>query len=138
MKKTTKNIINLFTFVATFGIFTSIAGAAETLSLTSKMAAVGTVAGFGTKSLATTIGSIIQTFLMLLGIIFMAYIVYAGYTWMTAAGNDEKITKAKAILRGSTIGLIIVMGAYAISAFAINQIAKSTGYQEVTTTAVNP
>jgi len=136
MKKTITGIISLFIFVVAFGIFTLTAGAAETLSLTSKMAAVGTVAGFGTKSLAATLGGIIQGFLMLLGVIFMAYTVYAGYNWMTAAGNDEKITKSKAILRGSVIGLIIILGAYAISAFIINQISKSTGYQETTTTTI--
>ncbi|NUM25909.1 MAG: hypothetical protein HUU49_04855 [Candidatus Buchananbacteria bacterium] len=103
-----------------------------TLDLTGKLKNVGGNAGYSAEvtenTLPNTVGNIIKALLSLLGIIFMSYIVYAGYLWMTAAGNDEKITKAKAILRGSIIGLIIVLAAYAITQFVLVSITEATGY----------
>jgi uncharacterized membrane protein YjgN (DUF898 family) len=104
--------------------------AAAPFSLTGKLSKLGQAAGFEDRpdSLAIQIGQIISIALAFLGVIFLAYIVYAGYIWLTAAGNDEKLTKAKSILRNSIIGLIIVLSAYAITAFVIAQIETSTGY----------
>ncbi|MFA6322206.1 MAG: hypothetical protein WCX71_01865 [Candidatus Buchananbacteria bacterium] len=99
------------------------------LNLTDKMEKVGTAAGFGTTPITITIGQIIQIFLSLLGVIFLGYTIYAGFLWLTSAGNDEKLTKAKSILRGSIIGIIIILGAYAITAFVISQAGEATGYQ---------
>lgn len=70
--------------------------------------------------LARIIGRIVLTFLSLLGVIFISYTVYGGYLWMTAAGNEEKITKAKSILRQGIIGLVIILSAAAIYALVIS------------------
>ncbi len=61
------------------------------------------------------IAYIIKIFLGFLGLIFLILIIMAGYTWMTAGGNEEKITKAKDTLQTAIIGLIIIMAAYAIA-----------------------
>ncbi|MFA6215833.1 MAG: hypothetical protein WC768_04670 [Patescibacteria group bacterium] len=108
----------------------SFAWPAVALDITGKLQKVGTAAQFSgdQNKLPETIGLIIQAFLSLIGIIFMAYILYGGYTWMTAKGNEEQLTKAKAIIRGSVIGLIIVFGAYAITAFVVSRLITSTGY----------
>lgn len=63
------------------------------------------------------LGYVIQAVLGLLGIIFLILIIYAGFNWMTAAGEEEKVTKAKETLNRAIIGLIITIGAYAISDF---------------------
>ncbi len=101
-------------------------------NLTNKLKNVGGNAGYSSQvdknTLPNTIGSIIKSLLSILGIIFMAYIIYAGYLWMSARGNEEQLTKAKAILRGSIIGLIIVLGAYAITQFVLTSIIEATGY----------
>lgn len=47
---------------------------------------------------------------------------------MTAAGNEEKIAKAKKLLVNGAIGLIIILSSLAIVTFIINHIADSTGY----------
>lgn len=60
---------------------------------------------------------IIRMMLGLLGTLFLAYTVYAGYLWMTSAGDTEKIDKAKATIRRSVIGLIIILSAYSITQF---------------------
>ena len=56
---------------------------------------------------------------LVLGTIFVSFMVYAGSLWLTAAGNEEKVSKAKKIIFESVIGLVIVIGAYAISQFII-------------------
>ena len=50
--------------------------------------------------------------------------VYAGYLWMTARGEEEKITKAQNIIKGTIIGLIVVMSAYAITYFVTSGLNK--------------
>jgi len=68
------------------------------------------------------VGQIIMTGLSLLGIIFLVLIIYAGYLWMTATGNEEKVSKAKSIMTMAIIGLIIVLSAYAISYFVLSSL----------------
>lgn len=66
---------------------------------------------------AEIIGIIISAVLALLGVIFLILIIYSGYIWMTARGNEQSVEKAKNMLRDSVIGLIIVLGAFAITKF---------------------
>lgn len=66
---------------------------------------------------ATFLGVAIKTFLGLLGIIFIVLIIWAGYNWMTASGNEEKVTKAKSTLYRAIIGLVITLSAYGIWRF---------------------
>ena len=60
------------------------------------------------------VGEIIKIALTLMGTIFVAYTVYGGFLIMTAAGNDDKITKARSILTQGTIGVVIILSAYSI------------------------
>lgn len=66
-----------------------------------------------------TVANIIKVVLGLIGTIFLSLTIYAGFLWMTAGGNDDQISKAKAYIYQAVIGLMIVLGAYAITAFAI-------------------
>ena len=135
MKKKTKIIFTLTIILIIFvlGVTNVIAQDPEPkgLNLTGKLTNVGTAAGFKseTPELAITLGLIIRGFLTLLGVIFMAYIIYGGYQWMTARGNEEQLTKAKAVIRGSIIGLIIALAAYAITAYVMYRVAGATGYR---------
>ncbi len=94
-----------------------------------RLKTVGTGGGY-TEATDTTlmeiIGIIINTFLALLGVIFVVLIILAGYNWMTAQGEEEKITKAKDTIKASIIGLIIVVGAFAIWAFVSNYLVGGT------------
>jgi hypothetical protein len=65
-------------------------------------------------TLSMIIGQAVNILLSFLGIIFIILIILAGYHWMTASGNQETITKAKGSLKSSIIGLLIVVGAYAV------------------------
>lgn len=60
------------------------------------------------------LGTAINSFLSLLGVIFIILMILGGYHWMTASGDEQKITKAKDTIRTAIIGLIIIVGSYAI------------------------
>lgn len=82
--------------------------------------------GLGTKDVRTTVSEIIKVFLGLLGIIAVVIVLMGGFTWMTAGGNEEKVTKAKDMIIAGIIGLAIILAAYAIAGFAINSLVSAT------------
>lgn len=65
----------------------------------------------------TKIGTFIGIVLSFVGVAFLVLMIYAGISWMTAAGSQEKVTKAKDLIINAIIGLVIVLGAYAITSF---------------------
>jgi hypothetical protein len=73
-------------------------------------------------NLVSIIFRLIQYLLAFLGVIAMVVILYSGFFWMTSAGNDEKVSKAKKTLIAGVIGLSIVLLAFAIATFMINRI----------------
>jgi hypothetical protein len=83
-------------------------------------------AGESAKRLPIVIGNIIRVALSLLGIIVLCLIVYAGFIWMTAAGDSKKVDTAKSILKNAIIGAIILFLAYSISAFIIKAVQTAT------------
>lgn len=95
--------------------------------LTSNLDLVGSESELGNEDLTTTIGKLIAALLSVLGVIFLLLIIWAGFTWMTAQGDSKKVDKAKDILITSVVGLIILLSAYAISTFVIDQLATATG-----------
>jgi hypothetical protein len=57
---------------------------------------------------------IVQYLLGLIGTIALFFLVYAGVVYITAAGNEEKITNAKKIITGTVIGLGIALLTYSL------------------------
>ncbi len=70
---------------------------------------------------------IIRAAFGLVGIVMVVLIIYAGFLWMTAGGNDEQIGKAKKIIINATIGLAIMLSAVAIVSFVINMLGVKGG-----------
>lgn len=83
-------------------------------------------AGLGTTTIAVVVSDIIKILLSFLGVLFIVLIVYAGFMWMTSAGSEDKITKAKAIMVAAIIGLVIVLAAYAITYYVVDQVLEAT------------
>jgi len=48
------------------------------------------------------------------GVIAVLVIVYSGFTYMTAGGDAEKAERAKKMLMGTVIGILIIIGSYMI------------------------
>ena len=59
--------------------------------------------------------NIINMALGLLGLFFVILIMYGGFTWMTAQGDDKKVQKAKDIIKNSIYGIAIVLLAAVIA-----------------------
>ncbi|HMB65859.1 MAG TPA: pilin, partial [Patescibacteria group bacterium] len=87
----------------------------------------GSAGGLTGQNLPTLIGNILGVILSLAGVVLVIIITYAGFLWMTAGGDSEKVKKAKSWMTNAVIGLVIVLAAYAISNFVVNQIVSSTG-----------
>lgn len=72
------------------------------------------------------IGNVIGAFLSIFGAFFLILVIYGGFKWMNAKGNQEEIDKAKSVLRSATIGFLIVMLSYAISYFVAAGLQAAT------------
>ena len=86
----------------------------------------GAETGLPDTDIRVSIANMIRTILGLLGIVSVVIILYAGFTWMTSAGNDEKISTAKKTLGSAVIGLAIILSAYAITSFVIQELYGAT------------
>ncbi len=85
--------------------------------------ALGAAAGYdGGANLYQIVATVIKAFLGVLGVIFIIMVIIAGFNWMTAGGDEEKIKKAVAMIRNGVIGLIIMVSAYAITYFVFSNL----------------
>ncbi len=78
---------------------------------------VGSQVGLGTADLKGTVLNVISWVLGILALVAVVMIIYGGFTWMTAAGSEEKIESAKKIIGSAVVGLIVVLLAWAIVIF---------------------
>jgi len=72
----------------------------------------------------TVSGIVIQAALGIVGFVFFILVVYGGFTWMMARGNEETVTKARTTVSAAAIGLVIVVAAYAITFFVTELIQR--------------
>lgn len=70
-----------------------------------------------TVAIPVVVGSVISVTLSFVGTIFFVFIIYSGLQWMTAGGEEEKITKAKTRIINSSVGLAITAAAYFVTWF---------------------
>ena len=67
------------------------------------------------------VGTIINTFLGLLGLILLGIIIYGAFLWMTAGGNEPQVKKAQSFFVNGIVGLAIALLAYFIASFVIKE-----------------
>lgn len=121
-----KNMLLLFVMVVLL-ILPYFVFAATPPSLKQVLTTLGNASGYQTTgvdetSLAGVIGMIVSAFLGILGVIFVVLIIIAGYKWMMATGEEQKVTEAKDTLRRAIIGLTIIVGAYAIWMYVFDKL----------------
>ena len=99
-------------------------------------AAAETGAGYAKPTDPRVLASIyIRRALTVIGILFLCLMIYAGFLWMTAAGNEDNIDKAKGLIKAAVIGLVIVLASYSITYFVASLItARDSNYPEGSTT----
>lgn len=74
------------------------------------------------KDIRIIIAQGIRVFLGFLGIIFLMLLIIAGFKWMTAMGEEEKVREATKQIRNAIIGLLIVLASYGLAVFVINAV----------------
>lgn len=78
------------------------------------------------KDIPTIIGKVVGAGLAFVGVLFFILMIYGGLLWMTAQGNEQQVTKAKDLIIAAVVGLIIVLSAYAITAYIGGAITAPT------------
>lgn len=73
-----------------------------------------------------TVAQVINIALGFLGVIAVIIIIYAGFKWMTAGGNEEQVTDARKMIVQAIIGLVIIFMAWIISTFVIDRLRDVT------------
>jgi len=68
-------------------------------------------------NVSTAIGKVVGAGLAFIGTLFLILIIYGGFTWMFARGNEQEVKKAKDLITQAVIGLVIVLAAYAITSY---------------------
>lgn len=82
--------------------------------------------GMGQRDPRDIVARIIRIILGFLGIIAIIIILLGGFKWMTAAGNEDKVTEARKLIVSGIIGLVIIMAAFGIAQFVINGLMQAT------------
>jgi len=135
------NIKFLFAFILLlFFIITLTSPALAALKFENAQSNITTTAsqaGLQTTDIPTIAAIIITALLGLVGMIFFILFIYGGFQWMTAAGNEEKIRKAKKLIVNAVIGLAIIIMAYAITYF-ISQAIEAPAEETQTTPTPTP
>ncbi len=116
-------LVVLFSFSITFPLYAQTAEDLfkQGLNETSEQIGYDRATRFN-QSLPQTVGEFIQIFLSILGVLFLLLTIYGGFIWMMARGNEQEVEKAKRIIEHSTIGLLIIFGAYAITYYIFDVI----------------
>ncbi len=125
MKKIFSFLIASSIAVMSFSISVAPVGAVELLENLNKAAN----ASFETtkNDPIEIVSTVINTLLAFLGIGATALVIYGGFIWLTARGNEEEVKKGQTIIRNAIIGLIIIMSAYALANFIITNLSTATG-----------
>ena len=71
-------------------------------------------------TLGNSITTIINYLLGILGLIAVAFLIYAGVLMVTAGGNEDNITKAKNIITYALIGIVLIILSWTIVSFVTN------------------
>ena len=126
MKKITLAIFSIALFCQ---LFIGQIASAQLLGTTTDLEAATLItknaANLGDITIGQLVAQILQVVLSFLAIIFLVLMVFAGFKWMTAGGNEEQVKKSTATIKAAVIGLIIVVAAYTITYFIFGQLPFS-------------
>ncbi len=72
--------------------------------------------------LEARVGSVIQIALSLIGVVFLILMIYGGFIWMIARGDETKATRAKDIIIMASIGMVVILLSYAATQFVVTNL----------------
>ncbi len=77
------------------------------------------------KTFAESWAIYINGMVIIMSALFVILIIYNGFLWMTARGNEEQVNRAKTWIIQAVIGLAIIIGARLIVELALFYLGKS-------------
>jgi len=104
----------------------AVVGSLATLTVGNVAAAATTEIETGltkTGNLETIIQSVMNTFMAIVGLATIVYLIYGGFMYLTSGGNAEKVTTAKNTIIYAIVGIIIIGAAYAIRGFVLDRLS---------------
>ncbi len=75
---------------------------------------IGESTGAWGGSLRSALLTILNFFLFFLGLVATGFIIYGGFLYITAAGDDGKVENAKKILMYAVIGILVILLSFAL------------------------
>ncbi len=115
-----------FIFILAVFLFTPIVAYAQDSAVSTNLTAVGEQTGLTDRDPRAIVGSIIKVVLGLLGAVAISIVLYGGFLYMTAGGDETKVGKAKKVLINATIGVVIILASYSIVSFVISALNKAS------------
>lgn len=82
--------------------------------------------GLGASDPVVVTVQYVNIFVGLLALLAVIYILYAGFAWMTSAGNEEKALKAKRTISYTVVGLLVMLSAWGIAYYVITSLNTAT------------
>ena len=79
------------------------------------------------ERIVSIIGAFISIALGFIGVIFVVLMIYGGWLWGSARGNEEQVQEAEKLIRNAVLGTIITFATFTLSRFVINTINVSFG-----------
>lgn len=118
MKKIAKYLLSLV-FVLSLAAIPAASFALTEAQVGIDSGSAPTALGLGAKTPVQTATSLINTAMVFLGLIAVGIVLLAGFKWMTAGGNEDKVGEAKKLMASGVIGLIILLSAWGIAKYVI-------------------
>lgn len=123
----------VFVFFACAAIFLSpLVVVAQTPLANDNLNQVSQAAGMEQGSdLLSLIGKILNVIFGTLGVLLLAYLLYAGFLWMTDPGDGSHVKKAKLVIRNAIVGLVIIVASFAITSFILGLFSGSSSNGDI-------
>ena len=121
MSVASKKFVSILGAAATFAVALPVR-AADLITASGLSATAGAAQLPNVGSIPSFVGGLINSLIGLMGTLFLALIIYGGFLWMTAAGNEDRVKKAKSVITAAITGVIITFAAYAITRFVTNAV----------------
>lgn len=124
-----KKIITIFYIVICFILATPLTmiAAGEDDANTNRLPTELTNPIKGNPTPSLIIGSVIEAILGIVGSLALLMFIYGGFTWMLAAGNNERVQKGRDILIWATIGLVVIFSSYAMIKLIFQSLGIGSG-----------
>lgn len=77
------------------------------------------------QPLIQIVNRVLQAVLIIAGLIALAYLLYGGFAYITAGGDEEKAGSGRKAITNAIIGIIIIIAAFAILRFVVARVGQT-------------